>query len=76
MSNLRPLEHEDAAVSFDEAGGGAIALVATAMATLRAWRERSRQRRHLRNLDERLLRDIGLSHDDVRREAAKPGWRS
>ena len=75
MSNLRPLEREDVAGSF---GGidGTMALIAAVLATLCAWRERSRQRRHLRDLDERLLRDIGLSRGDVRREAAKPGWRS
>ncbi len=43
--------------------------------TLETWQERVDQRRHLLELDERLLRDIGLSRYDVQREAAKPFWR-
>jgi uncharacterized protein YjiS (DUF1127 family) len=40
-----------------------------------AWHERVRQRRHLRSLDNHMLRDIGLSRADVEGEAAKPFWR-
>ena len=40
------------------------------------WQERMVNRRHLAELDERLLRDIGLSRYDAMREAAKPFWRS
>ena len=39
------------------------------------WRDRSRQRRTLMRLDDRLLHDIGLSRSDVDREASKPFWR-
>jgi uncharacterized protein YjiS (DUF1127 family) len=38
------------------------------------WLERSRQRRALAELDERLLRDIGVTSAQARREAAKPFW--
>ena len=40
-----------------------------------AWQERLRQRRHLDGLDDRLLKDIGLSRADVVREVEKPFWR-
>lgn len=40
-----------------------------------AWFERSRQRRALAGLDERMLRDIGVSRADAIREAGKPFWR-
>jgi uncharacterized protein YjiS (DUF1127 family) len=40
-----------------------------------AWQERARQRRHLRSLDNHMLRDIGLSRADVEGEAGKPFWR-
>lgn len=36
--------------------------------------ERARQRRLLAELDDRRLRDLGLSRADVAREAAKPFW--
>lgn len=36
---------------------------------------RSRQRRALAELDEHLLRDIGLTAYDVTREESKPFWR-
>ena len=44
-------------------------------ALMRIW-DRSRQRRHLRDLDDRMLRDVGLSRADVARETAKPVWRA
>jgi uncharacterized protein YjiS (DUF1127 family) len=43
-----------------------------------AWTEaaaRRRDRRHLAQLDVHLLRDIGLSPDEVQSEASKPFWR-
>jgi uncharacterized protein YjiS (DUF1127 family) len=59
-------------------GAGAIArLVALprlVLETLLDWQERERQRHHLRQLDDRLLGDIGLSRADAVREASKPFW--
>jgi uncharacterized protein YjiS (DUF1127 family) len=43
--------------------------------TLLLWHERARQRRHLQNLSDDMLRDIGLSRADVLAEEAKPFWR-
>jgi uncharacterized protein YjiS (DUF1127 family) len=39
------------------------------------WRHRVRMRRHLARMDDRLLRDIGLSRADAKREINKPFWR-
>lgn len=38
------------------------------------WNKRARQRRDLARLDAWLLRDLGLSHDAVRRESSKLPW--
>ncbi len=38
------------------------------------WQERVRTRRHLHELDEHMLRDIGLSRGDALHEASKPFW--
>ena len=39
------------------------------------WQSRARSRRHLDTLDDHLLRDVGLTRDDVRHELDKPFWR-
>jgi len=51
------------------------ALIARGVDLLLTWQERARQRRHLRSLDDHMLRDIGLSRADVEGEAGKPFWR-
>src|SRR5262249_42167935 len=51
--------------------GGVDAMVGT----LLVWQRRHRDRLHLMSMDDRLLRDIGISNADVDREASKPFWR-
>jgi uncharacterized protein YjiS (DUF1127 family) len=41
---------------------------------IRTWFQRSRQRRSLAELDDRMLRDIGVTRSQAEREAAKPFW--
>lgn len=41
---------------------------------LQTWQERSRQRRQLAALDDRMLRDIGASTADVEWETGKWFW--
>lgn len=43
-------------------------------AVVRTWFDCSRQRRALSELDDRLLRDIGLTRAQAQREAARPFW--
>jgi uncharacterized protein YjiS (DUF1127 family) len=40
------------------------------------WQGRAMERRHLMELDTRLLRDAGLTQADAAAEYAKPFWRS
>jgi uncharacterized protein YjiS (DUF1127 family) len=51
------------------------AAVRPAADAISTWLERARMRRHLMMLDDRLLRDIGLTRLQVRKEAEKPFWR-
>jgi uncharacterized protein YjiS (DUF1127 family) len=44
-------------------------------ATLREWRRRSRERAQLEQLDDRMLKDIGLTAADREFLANKPFWR-
>lgn len=40
------------------------------------WQRRHKDRMHLLSLDDRMLRDIGVTMADVDKEASKPFWRS
>jgi uncharacterized protein YjiS (DUF1127 family) len=42
---------------------------------LYAWQQRATERRHLMELDDRMLGDLGLTRADVHREGTKPFWR-
>ena len=53
----------------------ALRLARDGFATLGLWRERAQQRRALAELDDRLLRDIGLTRMEVKFESRKPFWR-
>lgn len=44
--------------------------------TLSLWYERSRQRRQLARMDDRLLRDIGLDRASAMEESSKPFWQA
>jgi uncharacterized protein YjiS (DUF1127 family) len=46
-----------------------------AAAVIWTWRERARMRHQLAMLDDRLLRDIGITRLQARSEAEKPFWR-
>jgi uncharacterized protein YjiS (DUF1127 family) len=50
-------------------------LVGSLLAVLRIWRRRARSRAELAGMDERMLRDIGLSHGEAAFEVSKPFWR-
>lgn len=49
--------------------------IARATATLREWRRRSRGRDELAVLDDRMLRDIGITRADADFLSSKPFWK-
>jgi uncharacterized protein YjiS (DUF1127 family) len=48
---------------------------AAALDRLLGWHELARQRRALLALDDRMLKDIGITRADAEREASRPFWR-
>lgn len=59
-----------------DAASSAGALMRSLYDTLRGWQRRYEGRRRLAELDDRLLRDVGLTRAQVIAEAAKPFWRA
>ncbi|WP_374446054.1 DUF1127 domain-containing protein [Stella sp.] len=51
------------------------ALLQRAFSLLVEWNDRYRQRVHLGQLDDRMLRDMGLTRTDAIGEYDKPFWR-
>lgn len=58
------------------AGYKAGVAVLEGVAVVLAWQDRVRQRSQLQLLDQRMLRDIGLTRVDIDIETRKPFWRS
>lgn len=58
------------------ASQGARGLMNRSINVLLLWNERARQRQHLSRLDDRLIKDMGITHADVEAEIRKPFWKS
>ncbi|MEQ1937581.1 DUF1127 domain-containing protein [Mesorhizobium sp. CN5-321] len=57
------------------AATGTRGIVAFLLRTLAVWAGRRKQRLDLADLDDHLLRDIGVTRQEARRECAKRFWR-
>ncbi|TDJ66959.1 MAG: DUF1127 domain-containing protein [Proteobacteria bacterium] len=68
--------NEVVSVEFALVGLGGVARnwIQNGVVTAFGWWDRARQRHHLLQLDDRLLKDVGLTRAGVEREAAKPFW--
>jgi uncharacterized protein YjiS (DUF1127 family) len=55
--------------------GRLISYARGALALLNVWRQRMRDRSELARLDQRSLRDLGLTPHDALYEVRKPFWR-
>ena len=73
LSNLRTAARP--APPLDISLNGLAALIVKVSDTLLDWQDRARQRHRLGEMDDHLLRDIGLSRADLEHESAKPFWR-
>ena len=58
------------------APGGTRLPLRRALDTIRLWQERVRGRKQLLQLDDRVLRDIGITRLQAEAEAHKPFWRA
>ena len=71
-SNDSPLV---AAPGPTDVGSRVRSLMTRTVNTVLEWNRRSRQRRQLSTLDDRFLRDMGISGEQARAEFRKPFWR-
>ena len=55
---------------------GRIPAAARGFEILLRWQRRANERHALAHLDDRMLRDLGLSRSEVARELRKPFWRA
>jgi len=75
-----PVAHSGASESWKSWISAGLSLLLSDLARIveifAVWQRRSTQRTALREFDDRLLRDSGLSRAQVLREVNKPFWRT
>jgi len=75
MKNCADIRVPCRAVEVTGLRAGLGRLFLASLKTLHSWYERSKQRRRLAQLDDHLLRDIGIDRVAAMKEAYKPFWR-
>lgn len=66
----------DRAMTFAPAAIEVSSPFAAAYSVFTTWMERHEQRARLADMDDRILRDMGMDKVDALNEAAKPFWRA
>jgi uncharacterized protein YjiS (DUF1127 family) len=74
MDVTRCATHATGAASRHDGQHRAVTTVRRIFAVIRLWRERSSSRHQLRELDDYMLKDIGLTREDLGREFPRPLW--
>ena len=73
---FQEFDGRDRRIGVRQAGRARLAVGGRILALLREWRRRARDRAQLASLDDRMLRDIGLTRADAEFLGSKPFWRS
>lgn len=63
------------ASAHESLGSAIVRILAAPFELLLEWQERLHQRALLREMPDRMLKDLGLTRSDVESEAGKPVWR-
>lgn len=76
LGSARGLARRSAGPGYPAHARGSLSPVGRLLALALTWQERTRQRQALARMDDRMLKDIGLSRADVFLEARKPFWQA
>lgn len=68
--------HEMAHAAFERLAIFIETLPDRMLETFYVWQRRINDRRHMAQMDDRMLVDIGLDRADIKREIEKPFWRA
>ena len=75
MASLTLENRVGLAEAWIEAGRAVKNALAASLLALLIWQERARQRARLSDLDDRVLKDMGMTRSDAIRESDKAPWR-
>lgn len=75
MSSLALENRMELGAAWVQAGRAVKIALAASVTALLIWQERARQRARLSELDDRVLKDMGMTRGDALRRSHKAPWR-
>ncbi len=77
MSHIQQADNatECCQAAAHQAGKSIFNLPSRILDSLYLWQTRINERREMTELDERMLKDAGISREEILRETSKPFWR-